>query len=601
MKTHKCDILIVGGGGTALRAAIAAKEASPSARVVLATKGKLGRSGLTANACSDRMAFHATLDHTEPGGDAWRYHARDIYELGGMVSDYDLAETLALGSKEAFRYLREAGVPFAMKNGEPDQFVTDGSIYARACYTGPETAIDIEKALLKKLSEAQIEVVEDTMIYRLVTQNGTIAGAFGIGPNGEPRAFHAASVVLATGGAGDLYKHNVFQGGATGDGYALALSAGATLVNMEFIQIGLCSVATKLACSGSLMRAVPRFLNDQGEEFLSRYFPPKTGPATISDTVFEKGASWPVSREHPSHAIDIAVFYEIAAGRRVFLDYRANPAGFDFANLAPKNRERFAREADTAMGIADFDVPTPLERLKIINPASIGWLNARGVDLEAGEAIQIVPAIQHFQGGIRIRRQADTGIRGLYAAGECAGGQHGANRPGGNSLMDCQVFGKIAGEQAAHFSREAAGKMEEAEIQREAERLELIPAAPGESACGAILRAVQETMAKNVSTVRTAESLHEALQMLAKLKEIFADAPASSRAEHFETANALLAAEAIATAALLRTESRGPHLRFATWGDIEPLGRDSEWERCIMLSLANGAIQSRIEIPVKES
>ncbi len=147
MELIHCDVLIIGAGGAGLRAAIEAKETFKKGRVFLVTKGSFGKSGVTATACSDRMAFHATLPYTEPGGpDNWRYHAEDIYRIGGYVSDGDLAIISAKESQAAFEYLDRLGVPFVKrKNGLTDQFVTDGSEYARACYTGPKTANDIRR------------------------------------------------------------------------------------------------------------------------------------------------------------------------------------------------------------------------------------------------------------------------------------------------------------------------------------------------------------------------------------------------------------------------------------------------------------------------
>jgi len=148
MKGYNCDVLVIGAGGAGLRAAIAAKEADSYLKIILVAKGKLGKSGVTVTACSDRMAFHTTLPFTKPGGkDNWKFHARDIYEIGGKVSDYNLAKILAKNSKDAFEYLDLLGVPFVKKNGRPEQFLTDDSEYPRACYTGPYTANDIEKAL----------------------------------------------------------------------------------------------------------------------------------------------------------------------------------------------------------------------------------------------------------------------------------------------------------------------------------------------------------------------------------------------------------------------------------------------------------------------
>ena len=257
------------------------------------------------------MAFHATLPETEPGGpDPWRYHAEDIYRIGGYVSDGDLASILAKEAQQAFEYLDLLGVPFVRReDGRVDQFITDGSEYARACYTGPRTANHIEEALLKKVSSVNIQMMDHCMIADLIKYRGRMIGAIGIDERegfkveDSLKVFSSKAILLATGGAGEVFGVHVFPEGMTGDGYALAYRAGAELVNMEFIQIGPASIKTRLNCSGSLMRAIPRFVNEAGEEFLKNYFPRKTSTSEISDLVFEKGSSWPVSLEKrdPSH------------------------------------------------------------------------------------------------------------------------------------------------------------------------------------------------------------------------------------------------------------------------------------------------------------
>lgn len=296
---HQCDVLVVGGGGAALRAAIAAHEKDADLEILLVTKGKLGQSGVTATACSDRMAFHATLPTTEPGGDdAWRYHAEDIYRIGGHVSDADLATILARNAAQAFHYLDELGVPWARRpDGTVDQFVTDGSDYARACYTGPYTANHIEEALLRRLRELPIGVREEEMVAELLMdeKDEGVCGALLVSERDAAITTVAAkAVILATGGAGNIYAVNVYPADCTGDGYALAYRAGAELVNLEFIQIGLCSLKTNLACSGSMMRALPRLVNDAGEEFLPRYVARakgRGGGENPYDILFAKGAS----------------------------------------------------------------------------------------------------------------------------------------------------------------------------------------------------------------------------------------------------------------------------------------------------------------------
>lgn len=403
-KRYSCDVLVVGGGGAGLRAAIASKEFNPEGRVILVTKGKLPKSGVTATACSDRMAFQATLPYTQPGGEeAWRYHADDIYRLGGYVSDRDLAEILAKNSHDALTYLDKLGVPFIRKDGRIDQFMTDGSSYARACYTGPNTAIDIEQALIKRLRRLDIQVIEEHMIVDLITsqdnegrkgnngekRNKRVVGAAGLFMGEQLFSiFEAGAVILATGGAGECYRVNVFPPGMTGDGYALAYRVGAELVNMEFIQIGLCSVMTKLACSGSMMRAIPSVVNDKGEEFLGRYFPQRApSPNVICNNIFAKGASWPVSYESSAKIIDIAVFKEIARGRKVYLDYSWNPVGFDYNQLSIEVKSWYDSRIDYSQ-YADFEKnrnKSPFYRLKLLNPGIINWLGHRGIDLLAGD------------------------------------------------------------------------------------------------------------------------------------------------------------------------------------------------------------------------
>jgi succinate dehydrogenase/fumarate reductase flavoprotein subunit len=216
---QSCDVLIVGSGGAGLRAAIAAWEADPALDVVVLTKGDLGRTGATANSYSDRMAFHVTLPGTEPGGpDNWRHHADDIYRIGGGVSDADLAEILARRSADAFDYLDRLGVPFARRpDGRPDQFVTDGSEYARACYTGPDTAHQIEGALLNRLQDTGVRVTEHYLAADLLTAGGRVSGVVAVSePTGEPSVILAWAVVLATGGAGEVFDVHVYPPGMTG-------------------------------------------------------------------------------------------------------------------------------------------------------------------------------------------------------------------------------------------------------------------------------------------------------------------------------------------------------------------------------------------------
>lgn len=605
MEHIQCDVMIVGSGGAGLRAAIEAKETFKKGEVVLAVKGSLGRCGVTAIACSDRMAFHATLPYTEPAGaDHWKYHAEDIYRIGGYVSDGDLAAILAKGSREAFEYLDRLGVPFAKKrDGCADQFVTDGSEYARACYTGPRTANHIEEALLGKIASMDIRIVDHCMVSELIQYRGRVIGAFGIDGREEKierglKIFSCKTLVMATGGAGEAFKVHVFPPGMTGDGYALAYRAGAELVNMEFIQIGLSSVKTKLACSGSMMRSIPRFVDEEGREFLADYFPPGTPPAEIYNDVFEKGASWPVSSEKRTCLIDIAVSKEMFRERRVFLDYRENPQGFRFQDLPSRGQERYRSEMKKDLGAEKRD-ESPLHRLQEINPASMEWLREYGIDLEAGDRMEIAPSVQHFQGGIKIRERGNTTLKGLYAAGECAGGQHGANRPGGNALLDGQVFGRVAGREAALESKSMnpGRKVSPARIKEYLTKLKRM----GEGKKASAMRMdIQSVASRYAGVVRTEEGLRKGLQELLGLKREKIVSDEKGLVFALETENIRDVAEMVLRACLMRKESRGPHLFFGHFDDPGPLPiQDPKWRKYIVLQNRIGRMVLKKQVPVK--
>ena len=597
IKIRTCDILIIGGGGAGLRAATAAREKDRDVNILLVTKGQLGKSGVTSVACSDRMAFHATLPYTDPGtSDNWKFHASDIYEIGGKVSDYDLAEILAKSSAEAFNYLDDLGVPFVKSEGRAIQFLTDGSDYKRACYTGPKTAVHIEEALVRRFIELKIPFIERHMVFQMEIKNNKVCGAWICNRLNDITFIKCNSIILATGGAGKVFKQNVFPAGATGDAYALALGAGASLVNMEFIQIGISCKKTNLACSGSLMRSVPRLINDKGIEFIKDYMPSGYTSGDIVNMVFEKGASWPVTSELKTSLVDLAVYRELLKGNKVFLDYSKNPGGYDFEKLEEKNRQIYMNEPGIQNKTAENSLRnvSPLERLKEINPQSIEWFREHGIDLNKGEFIEVKCGIQHFQGGVRIRTRGETNVQGLYACGECAGGQHGANRPGGNALLDCQVFGKITAEAALEYVS-SISKNDVRDIDDLPDVLPLISISKNKLA--EILRQnknVHEIMFRKASLIRTTEGMKKGLENINQIEKEFIklmsdhtsleEENTGSLYEFYEAFFMLKTAKAILHSAILRKESRGPHLYFKNEYQIEPEGRDTTMEKYIIVT-----------------
>jgi len=584
-KNLTCDVLVIGSGGAGIRAAIAAYETNQNLDIILATRGKLGKSGVTATACSDRMAFHATLKHTEPGGkNNWHHHAKDIYDIGGRVSSYALAKILAQNSADAYEYLDSLGVPFVKHNGKPHQFITDGSEYPRACYTGPYTANHIEAALVKKVKRTGVKVIEDCFIADLIVENNIIRGAWCIDEKtGELMGFNTSRIILATGGPGGVFGVNVYPDGMNGDGHGMALRAGAELVNMEFIQIGLCSIKTKLACSGSMMRAVPRIVDDRGVEFLHKYL----STDMLFNTVFRKGASWPLSYEDEAKLVDIAVYRQIQKGRKVFLEYSHNPRGFRFDLLDKKWQLRYESEVKHRGSVTTEERDrSPLSRLREINPESVEWFRRRGIDLVKGDKIEIAPAIQHFQGGVKIDIHGRTTVNGLYACGECAGGQHGANRPGGNALLDTQVFGKIAGTHAAVSMRKVktiTSKSVSSNIEQFVQKFSNAYLSSRGVPADKVIKQVRELMSSTASVVRVKDDVIAGIAglnkvMTAKIGNKTVKPGMIGFVSTVESVNILQTAQAVLNGIKTRNESRGPHLMFASPGDNIPVKRSKKYD-----------------------
>ncbi len=580
------DCIIVGSGGAGLRAALSCKEKSKDLNVKIITKGEVLKDSITATSYSDRMAFHATLDTTEPGTkDSWKYHAEDIFVIGGKVSDKNLAEILAKNSKEAFEYLDKLGVPFVKEDGKVKQFRTDGSKYARACYTGPDTAVQIARELFKEVKEQKIEIIENTMIQEIILDGEKkVKGAWGVNTLTNEYFFvETSSIILANGGAGQVYSENLFPDIATGDGQAAALRCGGELVNMEFIQIGLSSKETKVACSGSFMRALPKIINDQGEDVVYKHYKKSYDSKDLINILFSKGWSWPLSFEEESHIIDIAVQKEIIEGRKVFLDYTSNPQ-FMNKNTVPEDIIKWYK---TSVGIdllEDKVFCNPLLRLKTMNKEVCELLRLKGLDIDNEKRIEIVPAIQHFQGGIKINERAETKIRGLYACGEAAGGHHGANRPGGNSLLDTQVFGKIAGENAAIYSSNGKrDKLTEKEIERIIEKNPQI--LNKEIKENTLKNQIQKMMTQNAGVIRVIENLEDSYNKISSLskKEII-DSSCSLK-DYFETLNIKLLAQVLLKSMKERKESRGPHLLFKNIQTLDLYPRDEKnWSYYYLVS-----------------
>lgn len=591
---HHADVLIAGTGAAGLKTALTLLERCRDLKVAIAVKGRPGKCGTTANAVSDRMAFHSTLSYTPPPGqNNWRYHADDIFRIGRYVSDLPLAEILAIESEDAVRYLEDAGVPFARdKDGKLLQFLTDGSVYPRACYTGPFTAVDIERRLLKKTACYKPDVYEGcTIADILVDKKGSVCGAAGFDVKNNLHVFHSRFVVLATGGAGSIFEDNCYPSGMTGDGYALALRCGAQLVNMEFIQFGLCSKKLKAACSGSLMRAVPKITGSDGKEVLAEVY---KNPSDIFRVTFKKGASWPVSYEEESKIIDI-----IACEKgMLYLDYTQNPSGWVPENIPEDVKNWYERK-----GIA-VNRTLPCERLKATNPEIYSLFLKRGIDLSK-EKTEVFEAAQHFQGGVKIDEWGETNVKGLFACGECAGGQHGANRPGGNALLDTQVFGKRAALKILERMNKSKTASADASCVYENYTGDF-----SETELKNLRRKIRKDMSRYVSVFREEKQLEKLYWDFLSFEKYLLPPGEKGRMRgikerraecnlklYLEVRNSLLTALAVIKSCLERKESRGPHL-FRKNGKILPSDKNYDY-RYVVAGMQKGGITASLH-PVNQ-
>ena len=574
MRRYWADILVIGAGGAGLRAALSAHENDPNQNIIVASTDMAGHGGVTATACSDRMAFHVSFDFTPPGGDeAIKEHARDIYVGGRRVSDPELAGTLAWESTNAFSRLLQLGVLFKIgRDGNPLQFLTDGSKYPRACYTGPYTARDIEKALLYGFRERKgpfdlcrpvkkVKFKPFLLLTGLIKNNNEsriIGAIFFDQRTRDWVAIDADAVIIATGGPGSLYDVNVFPEDCYPTPWLAALEAGASLVNLEFIQFGISSTAGKLACSGSLMRALPN-ITAENRDLLSdvEKIAPVENPI---DLLFGKGSSWPVSAESPALPVDIAIWRAVEDGEKVLLDYSTGSELLEKYFHAFKSEFRFNPDNEPETDLNQvFTYGTPFERLYLLNALTFQWFLEREINLR-NEPVEVSHAAQHFLGGIHINTRAETGIPGLYACGEVAGGQHGANRPGGNSLLDCQVMGHIAGVEASNF----ASGVETEPIYSHAEKFisELISKLQAPNGVDPITArdSIKKTLTKNVGAIRVKSRLEEASNELNELVDKGVKIGTNQINDALIARSMQVIGLCIATSALNRDESRGSHV-----------------------------------------
>ncbi len=512
MKEMTCDVLVVGGGGAGSRAAYEAKRAGGKLKVLLSVAGGLGTSGSTNLMASESLGINAPFNYMGDG-DSPDVFYRDILETGAGLSDPALCRVIADESCARVNELVEMGVKFDEGGSRFIQRKLSGCTKARSLTCGGTTGREMVRVLKEGMKRLGVEVAENMRILDLVRDDrGRVCGALGLAGK-ETVLIRAQAVILASGGAGRIFRHNVNPPSLEGDGWSMAYRAGARLINMEFFQVGpaVFNAPIMFIIHSHMWRLQPRLTNARGEEFLPRYCPPGVSPADVVDL---KAMSYPFSVRTAAKYLDIAIFKEVMEGR-------GTPAGGIFFDVSRVDRDTILKRA----------------------PITYETLARAGLDV-AKKAFEVGLVVQNFNGGILIDAHAFTGIEGLYAAGEVSGGVHGADRPGGNNLADTQVFGYRAGQAAAQYALGRAGHPPRSSVKD----LSFDPLSPEDEA---LLIKCADLYYANLTIVRTKAGLREVLD--------FVDRHSGNR--NGIVRNRLALGSILATAALTREESRGTHYR----------------------------------------
>ena len=452
------------------------------------------------------------------------------------MSDPTLARVIADEACDRVSELIEMGVTFDAEGGRIVQRKLSGCTKARSLTCGGSTGREIVRVLKERIERpgraGQGEACASSTSSRTIA--GGSAAPWPFGPGG--RLHTGRAVVLANGGAGRVFRHNVNPPTLEGDGWSMAYRAGARLVNLEFFQVGpaVFNAPLMFIIHSHMWGLRPRLTNMKGEEFLPRYCPAGVSPDEVLDL---KAMSYPFSVRTDAKYLDIAIFREVMEGR-------GTPAGAVYFDVTHIDRETLAARA----------------------PITYKTLLAAGIDL-ARQRIEVGLVVQNFNGGVLIDANGFTGVEGLYAAGEASGGVHGSDRPGGNNLVDTQVFGYRAGRAAAGCAAEGSGKTGRSAA---SDVPGLQPASEEEKK---LMERMADLFYANLTIIRSAKGLKGVL-----------DATAGVKGGSLVLQNRLTLGALLATAALTREESRGTHYR-----EDFP-SPDPRWEKRIVLSrLPDGA------------
>ncbi len=537
-ETHSYDVIVIGAGGAGLRAAIEAS--ARGATVGLVCKSLLGKAH-TVMAEGGIAAALANVDKQ----DNWKTHFRDTMLGGKMLNNWRMAQIHAQEAPDRVNELQEWGALFdRTKDGRILQRAFGGHTYKRLCHVGDRTGLEMIRTLQDKGVHSGIDVYMECTITKLLKDGERISGAFGYWrETGRFIIFKSKAVVLATGGIGKAYKITSNSWEYTGDGHALAYEAGAELIDMEFVQFHPTGMVWPPGVKGLLVTEAVRgeggiLRNSKGERFMEKY-DPKRMELSTRDVVAR------------------SIYTEVKKGR-------GSPHGGAFLDISHKGADFIKRKLPSMyhqfLELADVDITQ--------------------VPMEVG------PTTHYMMGGVRVdaERGAST-VPGLFAAGEVAGGMHGANRLGGNSLSDLLVFGRRAGLGAAEYAKEISDnllRINDEEVGMAAKEL----LQPFENTEGinpySVHQSLQDAMQTYFGVFRIEDGLKEGMVELEKLKGYLSHLKIEGSRLYNpgwhlcrDLKSMFIVSEAIAKSAFQRKESRGAHSRVdypdtdnSHWGKI---------------------------------
>lgn len=525
------DVLVIGGGMAGCRAAIAAADYGGS--VVLATKMPLNNGGASTFPVAEMAGYNAG-DPDIPGD--VEKHYEDIVNAGQGMANPILARILAENAPGTIAELEKWGVVFE-KEG-------DGYYIFKSCFaTSPRTHVirghgePIVKAMSGQIQlRSNINVADDLTVLELDVRDGRCCGAWAIKTDRTFVHISAGAVVIASGGATQVFTRNLNPKDVSGDGYALAYDAGAELINMEFMQSGIgFSHPIVNMFNGYIWAAHPKLHNNVNEQFLGKYLPKGMTQEHVMD---EHRRHFPFSSSDDSKYLEVGIQKEIRAGG-------GSPNRGIYADLRHLTDD-YIRSINDDCG---------LHHMWYI---ARDYMREKGVDLNS-QIVEIAVFAHAISGGVNIDESASSTLPGLYAAGEAAGGPHGADRLGGNMMVTCQVFGKIAGENAAKWA--AQNKAATYSNMQPSEKIMQILHKRLDNEI--LIKELQEINQNNLLVCRSEESLSRVLQFTENAAHELETAKTQDGidTDNFRLYAMLLSSRLMAKAALQRKESRGSHFR----------------------------------------